>query len=95
MLFRSVSWQDAEAYARWQSQRSKYRYRLPTASEAQTVAKSHSGKAVAEWVSDCGAGGCSRRLTNGKGWRATAASGRALEASRGYDDVGFRLVREL
>ncbi len=90
-----VSWQDAEAYARWQSQRSKYRYRLPTASEAQTVAKSHSGKAVAEWVSDCGAGGCSRRLTNGKGWRATAASGRALEASRGYDDVGFRLVREL
>jgi serine/threonine-protein kinase PpkA len=90
-----VSWQDAEAYARWQSQRSKSRYRLPTASEAQTVAKSQNGKAVAEWVSDCGTGGCTRRLTNGKGWRATAASGRALDASRGYDDVGFRLVREL
>ncbi len=90
-----VSWQDAEAYARWHSQRSKNRYRLPTASEAQTIAKSQNGKAVAEWVSDCGAGGCGRRLTNGNGWRATAASVRALEASRGYDDVGFRLVREL
>jgi serine/threonine-protein kinase PpkA len=46
-------------------------------------------------VNDCGTGGCARRLTNGKGWRTTAASGRALDASRGYDDVGFRLVREL
>ncbi len=90
-----VSWQDAEAYARWQSQRSKYRYRLPTAAEAQAVAKAQSGKTVAEWVSDCGAAGCGRRQTNGKGWRATAAAGRALDASRGYDDVGFRLVREL
>jgi serine/threonine-protein kinase PpkA len=90
-----VSWQDAEAYARWQSQRSKLRYRLPTASEAQAIAKAQSGKAVAEWVSDCGAGGCSRRLTHGKGWRATAAAGRALDGTRGYDDVGFRLVREL
>ncbi len=90
-----VSLQDAEAYARWQSQRSKHRYRLPTAAEAQAIAKAQSGKAVAEWVSDCDAGNCSRRLTNGKGWRVTASAGRALDPSRGYDDVGFRLVREL
>lgn len=90
-----ISWQDADAYARWQSQRKQSRYRLPTAAEAQAVAKTTSGKAVAEWVTDCGAGGCGRRMTNGKGWRTTAASGRALDAARGYDDVGFRLVREL
>lgn len=90
-----VSWQDADAYARWQSQRSQSRYRLPTAAEAQAVAKAGAGKAVAEWVTDCGAGGCGRRMTNGKGWRTTAAAGRALDASRGYDDVGFRLVRDL
>ncbi|MBP6749759.1 MAG: protein kinase [Xanthomonadaceae bacterium] len=90
-----VSWQDADAYARWHSQRKQSRYRLPTAAEAQAVAKATAGKAVAEWVTDCGAGGCGRRMTNGKGWRTTAASGRALDAARGYDDVGFRLVREL
>jgi len=90
-----ISWQDADAYARWHSQRKQSRYRLPTAAEAQAVAKVTAGKAVAEWVTDCGAGGCGRRMTNGKGWRTTAASGRALDAARGYDDVGFRLVREL
>ncbi len=90
-----VSSQDAEAYARWLSQRSKHRYRLPTAAEAQAIAKAQTGKAVAEWVSDCDGGNCNRRLTNGKGWRTTASAGRALDPSRGYDDVGFRLVREL
>jgi serine/threonine-protein kinase PpkA len=89
-----VSWQDADAYARWQSNRSKHRYRLPTATEAQAIAKAQNGKAVAEWLSDCG-GNCNRRLTHGMSWRATAASGRALDATRGYDDVGFRLVREM
>jgi serine/threonine protein kinase len=89
-----VSWQDAEAYARWQSNRSKHRYRLPTAAEAQAIAKAQNGKAVAEWLNDCGVN-CNRRLTHGMSWRATAASGRALDATRGYDDVGFRLVREL
>ncbi len=91
-----ISWQDAEAFARWQSQRSKHRYRLPNASEAQAVASTNSGKSVAEWVNDCVAGGnCNRRMTAGRSWRSNTGTGRALEAQRGYDDVGFRLVREL
>jgi serine/threonine-protein kinase PpkA len=89
-----VSWQDADAFARWHSQRSKYRYRLPSAAEAQAAARSDSGKAVAEWLNDCAGGSCVRRMTAGRSWRG-AGGGRPLEAGRGYDDVGFRLVREL
>ena len=89
-----VSWQDAEAYARWHSQRGKHRYRLPTAAEAQAASRNDSGKAVAEWLNDCAGGSCARRMTAGRSWRG-AGGGRPLEAARGYDDVGFRLVREL
>jgi serine/threonine-protein kinase PpkA len=89
-----VSWQDAEAYARWHSQRGNRRYRLPTAAEAQAAARNDSGKAVAEWLNDCAGGSCARRMTAGRSWRG-AGGGRPLEAQRGYDDVGFRLVREL
>ena len=89
-----VSWQDAEAYARWHSQRGKYRYRLPTAAEAQAASRSDNGKAVAEWLNDCAGGSCARRMTAGRSWRG-AGGGRPLDAVRGYDDVGFRLVREL
>lgn len=89
-----VSWQDAEAYARWHSQRGKHRYRLPTAAEAQAAARNDNGKAVAEWLNDCAGGSCARRMTAGRSWRG-AGGGRPLEAQRGYDDVGFRLVREL
>jgi hypothetical protein len=89
-----VSWQDAEAFARWQSQRSKFRYRLPSAAEAQAASRSDNGKAVAEWLNDCAGGSCLRRMTSGRSWRG-AGGGRPLDAARGYDDVGFRLVREL
>ena len=89
-----VSWQDAEAYARWHGQRGKYRYRLPTAAEAQAASRRDSGKAVAEWLNDCAGGSCARRMTAGRSWRG-AGGGRPLDAVRGYDDVGFRLVREL
>jgi serine/threonine-protein kinase PpkA len=89
-----VSWQDAEAYARWHSQRGKHRYRLPTAAEAQAASRNDNGKAVAEWLNDCAGGSCARRMTAGRSWRG-AGGGRPLEAQRGYDDVGFRLVREL
>jgi serine/threonine protein kinase len=89
-----VSWQDAEAFARWQSQRGKHRYRLPTATEAQAAARNDSGKAVAEWLSDCAGGSCARRLASGRSWRG-AGGGRPLDPGRGYDDVGFRLVREM
>ncbi len=89
-----VSWQDAEAYARWQSQRGNHRYRLPTAAEAQAASRSDSGKAVSEWLNDCAGGSCARRMTVGRSWRG-AGGGRPLDATRGYDDVGFRLVREM
>ncbi len=52
-----------------------------------------------EWLSDC-AGGCRQHLVSGLGWRDSA--GRAeptrssgFDASVGFDDVGFRLVREV
>jgi serine/threonine-protein kinase PpkA len=52
-----------------------------------------------EWLVDC-AGGCKQRLVSGLGWRDSA--GRAdptrssgFDASVGFDDVGFRLVREV
>jgi serine/threonine-protein kinase PpkA len=52
-----------------------------------------------EWLVDC-AGGCRQRLVSGLGWRDSA--GRAdptrssgFDASVGFDDVGFRLVREV
>jgi tRNA A-37 threonylcarbamoyl transferase component Bud32 len=89
-----ISWQDANAFASWQSQRSGQRLRLPSASEAQALSRGGSGKQVAEWVSDCGPAGCDRRLASGRTWRGATGS-RPLDANRGYDDVGFRLVREL
>lgn len=89
-----VSWQDAEAYARWQSQRGNHRYRLPNASEAQAASRNDNGKAVAEWLGECAGGSCAKRMSAGRSWRG-AGGGRPLEAARGYDDVGFRLVREL
>ena len=89
-----VSWQDAEAYARWQSGRGRYHYRLPTATEAQAAARNDGGKPVAEWLSDCAGGSCARHMTSGRSWRG-AGGGRPLDAGRGYDDVSFRLVREM
>ena len=88
-----VSWEDADAYARWMSQRNHGRYRLPTATEAAAAARSNGGKAVSEWLSECSGGNCTRRLAAGRSWRG-AGGGRPLEAQRGYDDVGFRLVKE-
>ncbi len=54
---------------------------------------------VREWLADCEAG-CRERHAAGFGWRdGTARSGaigqHALDAASGYDDVGFRLVREV
>ncbi|TKR32790.1 hypothetical protein FCE95_00185 [Luteimonas gilva] len=87
-----VSWQDAEAYLRWLGQRDGRRYRLPTAAEAKQIAAATESKPVAEWLADCEQG-CRRRLAQGKSWRG-AADSRPLDPSRGYDDVGFRLVRD-
>ena len=46
---------------------------------------SASGRAVAEWLRE--------RSVAGTSWKGSAA--RTLDPDRGYDDVGFRLVREL
>ncbi|MCY7355728.1 MAG: protein kinase [Lysobacter sp.] len=88
-----VSWADADAYARWLSQRSGHRYRLPKSSESGALPSGGSARSVAEWLQDCG-GSCRQRQTTGASWRGTNGS-RPLPSERGYDDVGFRLVREL
>ena len=86
-----VSWNDAEAYLRWLSERNGRRYRLPTAAEAAQLAAG-SGKPVSEWLADCSQG-CRRRLAHGSSWRGGSGA-RPLDPSRGYDDVGFRVVRD-
>ena len=82
-----VSWADATAYAQWFSRNSGQRYRLPSAAEWQAIQRnsSTSGRAVAEWLRE--------RSIAGTSWRGSAT--RTLDPDRGYDDVGFRLVREL
>ena len=52
-----------------------------------------------EWMSDC-AGGCRQHLVSGLGWRDSAGRSEptrssGFDASVGFDDVGFRLVREV
>ena len=52
-----------------------------------------------EWLVDC-AGGCKQRFVTGLGWRDNASRAEPLrssgfDASVGFDDVGFRLVREV
>ena len=88
-----VSLQDAEAYAGWYSRQTGQRWRLPTAEEAQGTPAQAGKRAVSLWSNDC-ATGCARRVASGPSWRNKQAQ-RPLLANRGYDDVGFRLVREL
>jgi len=81
-----VSWDDANAYAKWLSRRSGQHYRLPSAAEWRARSgESNGGRAVAEWSSE--------RTIAGSSWRGDMRS-RIVDPSRGYDDVGFRLVRE-
>ncbi|MHB8911055.1 MAG: serine/threonine-protein kinase [Lysobacter sp.] len=88
-----VSMADADSYARWHSQQSGKRYRLPSAAEARETAAEINGREVALWLRDCG-NSCQQRQTSGTSWRSKQAQ-RPLASGRGYDDVGFRLVREL
>ncbi|WP_165967358.1 bifunctional serine/threonine-protein kinase/formylglycine-generating enzyme family protein [Luteimonas aestuarii] len=87
-----VSWDDASAYAQWLSRQTGKRHRLSTAAEAALMPGSGGARAVSEWRSDC-AGDCSKRNAIGRSWRSDNAR-RSLDAARGYDDVGFRLVRD-
>lgn len=86
-----VSQADAEAYAQWYSQQTGRRYRLPTAAEAEHL-NDTPGRALSMWLRDCGRD-CQQRQASGASWRSSQAQ-RPLAAARGYDDVGFRLVRE-
>jgi tRNA A-37 threonylcarbamoyl transferase component Bud32 len=88
-----VSWQDAEAYAQWRGRRDGYRYRLATRTEAERLPAAAGERPVSEWRADCG-DNCARRAATGPSWRTERAS-RTLDPGRGYDDVGFRLVRDL
>jgi hypothetical protein len=87
-----VSMADAESYARWLSQQTGKTYRLPTAAEARETAAEINGRAVSLWLRDCG-GTCQQRQASGSSWRSKQGQ-RPLPSARGYDDVGFRLVRE-
>lgn len=54
---------------------------------------------VREWTADCGAS-CARRLIVGLGWRDSAGKADGtrssdFDADVGFDDAGFRLVREV
>ncbi len=86
-----VSWNDAEAYLRWLSARNGRRYRLPNAAEAAQLTAA-GAKPVSEWLADCSQS-CRKRLAHGPSWRGSAGS-RPLDPGRGYDDVGFRIVRD-
>ena len=86
-----VSWQDARAFADW-SRRTGGGVRLPTAAEAAALPRAAGSRAVAVWTSDC-SGGCGQRIATGPSWRGGGGS-RPLDAERGYDDVGLRLVRD-
>ncbi len=88
-----VSWQDANAYANWLGRRSGRSYRLPTAQEARLLPAAGGSRQVSEWSVDC-SGSCDTRIASGRSWRGEDGA-RPLDADRGHDDVGFRLVRNL
>ena len=88
-----MSWEDANAYARWLSRKTGFHYRLPRAEEAHALPVAGGARPVGEWFGECGKG-CGERLSGGHTWRGESGT-RPLDPLRGYDDVGFRIVREL
>ncbi len=87
-----VSIVDAQAYAHWHSQQTGHSYRLPSIAESAARSAQISGRKVSLWQLDCG-DGCKERAVVGESWRDTEPK-RVLDTSRGYDDVGFRLMQE-
>lgn len=87
-----ISMEDAQAYAQWYSAQTGRRYRLPSHEEIAQLPGEVDGRAVSMWLRDCGRN-CQQRQVAGESWRSQEAQ-RTLLAGRGYDDVGFRLVRE-
>ena len=89
-----VSMGDAQAYADWYSRQTGHKYRLPNTAESHQTAPEISGRDLSLWLRDCGSD-CNQRKVIGTSWRNRDSTHRLLEQERGYDDVGFRLVREL
>lgn len=87
-----VSMTDAQAYAHWHSQQTGHSYRLPSTAESRARAAQIAGREISLWQLDCG-DGCKERIAVGASWRKKDGE-RALDAARGYDDVGFRMIRE-
>lgn len=99
---------DAEAYAQWLSRQTGQRYRLATVEELQHVALFARGRQpgaafslVTEWTSNCsprseGGVDCGRRiaLDPGADGRRWPLQPREIDAGRGFEDVGFRLLRD-
>ncbi len=89
-----VSVADAEAYAAWLRSQSGAAWRLPTLDERRA---SGTKSSLAEWTADCVTtpkSNCSRRVAfDGKLSAETSANDLAREPTRGFDEVGFRLVR--
>jgi len=77
-----VSAADAQAYAAWVSANEKRRYRLPTAGEL----REQPSRPISGWLTLCANADCTQRMASGKP--------RALDAARGYNDVGIRLARQ-
>ena len=77
-----VSAADAQAYAAWRSQQDGRRYRLPSAGEV----RAQPSTPISGWLTLCADNACTRRMASGKA--------KPLEAGRGYEDVGIRLVRQ-
>ena len=76
-----VSAADAQAYATWLGSQGNGRHRLPSAGELRAQPL----QPIAGWTTLCADAACTRRMASGKV--------RALDAGRGYPDVGIRLVR--
>lgn len=106
-----VSLADAQAYAQWLGAQQGRSYRLPAAAEwsalpaaaaAETCRAQPAGcvrpEQVREWSTPC-VGGCERQPLLGFGRREAEQPERerdvAVDPGHGYDDVGFRLVREV
>lgn len=87
-----VSLVDAQAYAHWRSQQNDQTYRLPHIAESKERAPQITGREISLWQLDCGEG-CKERAVIGGSWRQEDNE-RILDAARGYDDVGFRLIQE-
>ncbi|MFN7781458.1 MAG: protein kinase domain-containing protein [Lysobacterales bacterium] len=106
-----VSLADAAAYAQWLSGQEGRRYRMPEVDEWRALPAAMAAEAcraapagcarsdqVREWSAPCAAG-CVRQPLLGFGRREAEQPEREREAAvdpaHGYDDVGFRLVREV